>query len=677
MVFNRLKCFYLVGFFLILALPLLSLPPWFSPPDWGKTIVFRTVLSVLIFLFIYRFLSGKEKPEAGKTAKGGLYLLLAFWGIYFLATLFSFNPSFSFWGSPLRAGGFLNFSFYIIFGLLAFFVLKKEDWQKIWNFSFFIGVLVAIVAILQWRGFFENVLITYENRPPASVGNPIMLALYLLLLSFLALAWALKERFLLKKVFYFSSFFLFLFVILLTYSRAAYIGLAVGLIYFFFFYPFKKRSFSLILRVVLLAVVVAGTLGIYYINSQPEVPQFIQESKTLRGITGRLSLERAMQNSRISGWKVGWQALKDRPFLGYGPENFFIGFNKHYDPSLPEISKTSESWWDRAHNFALEVSLAAGIPALLIYLSLFVFLFRQLQKVKFKNESRKLIVNGLQATFLAYLTANFFSIDNFPTYLISFLAIGYAFYIIKESELAAEAPIQKKNWLTKLSKWKLPVLGLLFAAIIFFIWQYNIRPLRINKEINIAEILAENEKSELALERMNNVLEEKSILDSYLGFKYVEIANQYLKDKKPEESYLVIKKVQKVLQESVKDRPYYIRGLIWLGECDNMLQANWQEDTAKEAVEVLERALALSPQRKDAIPELVKAYGLTRNYEGLAEIYPKLIELEPDQPQHYASLAFVYRELGQIEKARQTALKIIELFPEQQKEAEEFLRTLP
>jgi len=677
MTFNRLKYFYLACFFLILALPLLSVPPWFSPPDWGKTIVFRIVLSFLIFLFIYHYLTGKEKPAVGRMARRGLYLLLAFWGIYFLATIFSLNPSFSFWGSPLRAGGFLNFSFYILFGLLAFFILKKEDWKKIWNFSFFIGILVSIVAIFQWQGLFGDTLITYENRPPASIGNPIMLALYLLLLTFLALAWGFKERFLPKKIFYFLSFFLFVFVIMLTYSRAAYLGLGVGLIYFFFLYPFKRKTFSLALRIFLLTFLILGSLGVYYINSHSELPEFIEENRTLRGISKRLFLERVMQDSRMSGWKVSWEALKDRPILGYGPENFFIGFNKHYDPSLPEISKTSESWWDRAHNFALEISVTAGIPALVAYICLFVFLFWQLQKVKLKNEARKLTVNGLQATFLAYLTANFFSIDNFPTYLISFLLIGYALYLINESGILPEGSAQKETRLTKLSKWKIPLLIILSLLLIFFVWQYNIKPLQVNKEINIAEVLAENEKNDLALKRMENVLKEKTILDSYLGFKYIEIVNRYLKDKDLEEAKPVIKKAQKVLEESTKSRPYHIGGLIWLGECNNMLQANWQEDTAKEAEAALERALALSPQRKDAIPELIKAYSLTRNYEGLVAIYPRLIELEPDQPQHYASLAFAYREMGQIEKARQTALKIIELFPEQQKEAEEFLRTLP
>jgi len=57
---NKLYWLYLIGFFLILALPLLNLPPWFSPPDWGKTIVFKIILAILIFVFLWQVLSKKQ-----------------------------------------------------------------------------------------------------------------------------------------------------------------------------------------------------------------------------------------------------------------------------------------------------------------------------------------------------------------------------------------------------------------------------------------------------------------------------------------------------------------------------------------------------------------------------------------------------------------------------------------
>jgi len=153
---NKFYWIYLLGFFLILSLPLLNLPPWFSPPDWGKTIVFRIILSILIFLFIYQILARRFSITIPAKAKTGLWSLAALWLVFFLATIFSLDFRFSFWGSPYRSGGFLNFSFYIIFAVLCFLILTKKDWQKIWDFATFVGILVSVIAIFQIYGILGN-----------------------------------------------------------------------------------------------------------------------------------------------------------------------------------------------------------------------------------------------------------------------------------------------------------------------------------------------------------------------------------------------------------------------------------------------------------------------------------------------------------------------------------------
>ena len=176
----NIKRFYLIGFFLILALPLLTSSLLFNPPAWGKTIVFRIILSILIFVFIYQILY-KKIANKFSIVKNLLpfWFLIALWGIFLLATIFSLDPYYSFWESPLRAGGFLNFSFYIFFAILAFLFIAKKDWQKIWLFTILIGVLVSIIAIFQQYNIFKKIIIPYVGRPPSTMGGSIFLALYL------------------------------------------------------------------------------------------------------------------------------------------------------------------------------------------------------------------------------------------------------------------------------------------------------------------------------------------------------------------------------------------------------------------------------------------------------------------------------------------------------------------
>ena len=287
---------------------------------------------------------------------------------------------------------------------------------------------------------------------------------------------------------------------------------------------------------------------------------------------------------------------------------------------------------------------------------------------------------------------------------------------------------------------------ILFILLIWFIWSFNVKPFQINSQINIANILAKEGMCDAAVETMEKILPRKSFLDNYLKLKYVEIVNQCIEEKSLEEARPLAEKVVEVLEEAVKIRPHYTRTWMMLGQYNNVLMENWQEDRKEQATASLEKAHQLSPKRQEVLTEWIKtdiltgqyqkalekskecidlneklancwwlaglshaylndleksdyyleiatekrypvnskkswleltqAYIEIKNYPGLAETYLKLIKLEPDNAQHYASLAFVYKESKQTEEAKKTALKIIELFPEYKAQTEEFLETL-
>ena len=93
----------------------------------------------------------------------------------------------------------------------------------------------------------------------------------------------------------------------------------------------------------------------------------------------------------------------------------------------------------------------------------------------------------------------------------------------------------------------------------------------------------------------------------------------------------------------------------------------------------LARKNGYNTESAEALPTLINMYIRTGNYQGLAETYPKLIVITSDNTQKaqlYASLAVVYKELGQIEKAREAALKALEILPEAKTTVDEFLKTL-
>jgi len=508
---------------------------------------------------------------------------------------------------------------------------------------------------------------------------------------------------------------------------------------------------------------ISSAYGIYYLNNQAENPEFIQNNKILKEVSSRLSIKMVLDDPRFSAWQVSLEAVKAKPILGYGPENFSIGFDKYYDPSLPYIDKAWGSWWDRAHNFALDMSVTAGIPALVIYLSLFGIIFYRLNTIK--NNKREtpenttnphpIVIHSIQATFIGYLSANFFSFDVYSTYLILFLLISYSLYIIlskSNGNIINEDIRNRRQHYDRNNSLKLMFFFLLIGVFSWFIWSCNLKPLAINTEISKADYLTKKGKCEQGLEKMDNLLSKKSYIDSYVRLKYIdflrECAGIY-----PQKNYEYAQKGTEILEQNITIRPKFTRNWILLtGFTSVLIEKEKNPEKRTELIEkteyYLEKAMELSPKHQEVFTEWIKtllvkgdyqkmkekseecislnknmagcywylglseiflgenesaqehlamaskkryavdiqtslnqlsiAYSVTKNYEELVKVYDKLINLNPKEPQYHASLAFVYKELKEYEKARQEAMLFLELnpSPEAKKEVELFLKIL-
>lgn len=702
--------------------------------------------------------------------------------LFLLSTIFSPEKVYSFWGSPWRAGGSLNFAFYIIFAILSFLIIKTKDWRKIWDFSILVGILVALFGIGQYFNLFPDFIIFLQTGVSSTLGYSGFFAIYLAFLFFLALSLELKEKSIFKKAFYFLSILLFIFGIFISGARSTYLGIIVGLFFFFFFYPKKMAR----LKISAGCLLVLAILATYYLNAFPEPPRFIKSNtasaRVFSYLSSRASLKKALidlTGARFSAWQVGLQAIKEKPILGWGPENFSIGFDKYYDPTLSNLQKI---WWDRAHNFLIEYAATGGIPFLMVYLLLIGILFWQFQKIKKRNTSIPayqqagephtddanvpIIAHGIQAAFIAYLISIFFVFDGFDTYLLFFLLTGYCLHLISFSQ---EGPTLNQNndkntvslLPSLLYKWRKIILFLLFIFLILFIWFDNLKPLFINKELNWAEYYSTNGKHQEAIDKMEKVSSSHSFIDHYVMLEYSDVLQKYINTEPKEKTELIQKSIQ-ILEEAAKLKPTYTRTWILLGNFYNLsvqdnpnLKTEEKEKLLLGADSYFKRALELSPKRQEiflgwsdtyllwgkyseakekaeqcikiadnfgvcwwqkalsniALGELAEAKDniekanqrqfkiddhpnlLTQTlkmylfaiqnlkeadleyYRPLVDIYERLLDFYPKNFQYHASLAYVYKTLGEYEKAGQEALEVFKLQPEN-KEIQTFLKQL-
>ena len=720
--------------------------------------LFRSILAVLLSFFLFKFLYKKDlRIAVPKWKNYRTYLpflvLLTFMLTLILATLFSEDIMFSIFGWPNRAGGILNLLFFFVFTVFLALFINENNWKKLFNFLFITGILASLLAVVQYFNILKNVFISYESGgTPSFLGNSTFLAIYMLFLSMLSLTHFAGETEKKKKMLYGALFLLFVFTILITGARATYLGLLAGLFFFFFFYPRTKRSSGAgvnpkkfkALKIIAASLVLLVIVIVVFFNL---FPQLAEKNNLLKIAADRLSVKKIttdLAGTRFSAWKITLQAIKDKPIFGWGPENFYIGFEKYYDPTISNIKNL---WWDRPHNVFLDVAVSSGIISLVFYLLFWTVLLWQLQKLKNTEQretehetARKLMAHGLQAMFIGYLAALFFNFDSFSTSLISFFFVGYAFYLISiQAEKIIIYPPKNKIFQKK------PVFIGFLLILFLFLWFWNIKPLYLNENIVYADNLVNVKKCEKALNIMDGTWQSAGTLKAYAGLKYADFIKKCATAEKEVEYVLM---GSKALKEGSVVQPKFTRTWMFLGSFTNILAAReknpeTQKNLLAEAIRYLEKALNLSPKRQEILIEMEKSYIMAKDYQamkkiayecvkidssyglcywylGVAEIFlgeqtngkkhieealeksstsPPYIQLgvayisqknykdaaeayymatvyNDDKNANYrAVLAFLYKEIGEYDKARKEAVKVFELQPEN-KEALEFLKQL-
>jgi tetratricopeptide (TPR) repeat protein len=769
-IFEKDYKIYLIGFFIIAALPFVNFQPWLSPPAWGKAIIFRIIISFFIYLFLYRVITEKKYSIFKELLKNKIVLLLlVLLLLYVLSTIFSLDPHFSFWGSPLRAGGSLNYILLIIFSILAFLIVKDKDWQKLWDISFLMGILITLVAAAQKLNIFSGFIIPRTDRAIGTIGGPAFLALYLCLLLFMALSFAIKTKSK-KRWVYLGAALLYLLGVVLSGSRGAILAVGITSVFYALFYPSKKLKW---LKISSLACAVLIVLFFWAISGHPALIKELEQNKIAGNAFERIwssveplftiksfslyDVSFAVFRERKASWIISSRALKEKPLLGFGPENFSIAFDKYFDISLPRIEE-GNMWWDRAHNFIFDISVTAGIPTLIVFLLLLGFLLFKLQKDK------DIIKHGLQATFIAYIINNLFNFDVFSTFLLFFFAVAYTLHLTSKKPNLEPKPLKVNE-----NPFRSAAFVIAFIVLLFFIWFGALKPLWINKEINVANAYLSQGKKDLAIQKMENILTQKSNIRNYTLLQYVEIVNVSMNVPPlptPEKRLQLTQKASEALKESSTLRPYYTRTWWSLNIYSNyflgVLQ-NPPEEIKKEAIEYCQKAKELSPEHWKILKDCTTTYLTLEDYdnaikaadecialkpsEGICRIrkamaclalgqldlakenveaakqrnypeqyefaqrsqiigfynsllkkdinqetkeylYSQLIELyqglisssleiyKKDNPQYHASLAYVYKQSGDMKKAKEEAEIVLQLAPDAAKTADEFLKDL-
>ena len=397
---NHLERCLIVGLYLLLLTPLLFQQSLIHPLITLKTVIFQVIVEILAAIYIYLAIFYKEyRPQITPVSLSILILLIA----VFLSGIFGVDFYRSFWSVSERMTGIF---LWLHLGTL-FFILRslgnKINWTRYFSFSVLISFFAALFPVVQliFPGvFFDKI----TGRLSGTIGNPIFLSIYLFFHLFIGLWLATdfwkKKNNLLASLFAIAAGFN-LVVIFLTQTRGTFIGLLAGFLFLFTTFAFKNfwKTKKYIIIAVLIFLISFASFFIFTRDTY----SFWQKVPLVSRFVGDLSV-----GPRFFSWETSLKTFLEKPVFGWGWENFYYAFNKHYEPSLLKYG-FGETYFDKPHNVYLEFLTNTGLLGFLAYLWLLFVVFRGTANLK----EGKIFI---QALLIGYLIQKFFAFDTLTSY---------------------------------------------------------------------------------------------------------------------------------------------------------------------------------------------------------------------------------------------------------------------
>jgi putative inorganic carbon (HCO3(-)) transporter len=395
-----------------------GVPAMFFPYITGKNFIFRILVELLLLAYIV--LAVKEpayRPKASHImwAVGAFVLWMAF------ATILSVDPIKSFWSNFERMDGYIT-----VIHLLALFIVAgavltaNKWWDNFFRVSIAVGAIQGIYALLQVFNLFGLAPSSQSGvRADTTFGNATYLAVFMLFnIFFTFYMMARDRRSSTMLTLYGMALLLELPALYYTETRGALLGLVGGFIVAALYMAVRTREmeYKNLRRASWIALGAVAVLVVAFLMVKDTA--FVRNSPGL-GRLASISLQDSTTQARLFYiWPTAIQGALERPVAGWGQENFNFIFNEHYNPAM----YAQEQWFDRAHNEFLDWLVAGGVPAFLLYLSLFLLAAWAIVRSQELSTPEQGILLGLLA---AYAFNNLFVFDNLMSIAYFFLLLAY------------------------------------------------------------------------------------------------------------------------------------------------------------------------------------------------------------------------------------------------------------
>lgn len=651
-------CLFIIkwGAYLITFTPLIFIRYYFFPFVVPKTIFFRILVDIISVAYILLVVSNRKYlPKMNALAIS----VMVFISVVILTSFTGINLERSFWSTFERMTGIFTFLHLLAFFIILIGVFKeRDDWEWLLNISILAGVLVSVYAL-----FFADIATT---RSGGTIGNISFLAAYLLFDIFFAIILFFSKKgdwSLFFKIFYVVALILMLASLFFAHEfprgaiGAFFPGLfLLGLSYMVFSGKKLLKKLAPIVLAAVVLVVVGFTQTSYFKEKMLDIKDF-------PGLARKLV------------WAMAYSGWEERPWLGWGPENFSVPFSKHFNPELP---LTADVWYDRAHNIILDTLVSSGILGLLSYLAIFFVAASGLLRAAAKvTETKNIFLPlGTLVLLLVYFAQNIFVFDMISSYMVFFLSLAFAAFLIQGMKpQVAEAKADSAGAPGAPAKFA----GALLIAAVLFSLYLNVHSAKASY-YTVQGISSANPEGSIAS------FEEALAYSPMAKFEVPEQFGKKVSDLSayPDVNKELIKKgyeeVEAVMKKNIASSPLDYRAYLFLGRLYiNFFQFTNDKGILNLADETLRKAMDLSPENQQTFWALAQVKLFEGKNDEAVGLLKKAVYLEPRFSASHWYLAMTYKitgkndlALSEVNEAKETgynwdenigdARKVIELY---------------
>jgi O-antigen ligase/tetratricopeptide (TPR) repeat protein len=611
----------------------------------SKSLYLRIIVELALPSYIYLVVVFKQyRPNLRSLPT---IAVLIFFSVSLISAFTGVNIEKSLWGNFERMGGV----YYLLHLSLMYFyilLLAQADYAYLrtllkWviavaGLASFYGVIIA----LGFKLWFPD-----PSLPRISItfGNPIYVGSFLMLPLAFTIFFALQEVDW-KKYMYWALAVLQLVVIYLSGTRGAVVGLIAGIFLVGVLYltlnPNKKIKArgSLVLAAVMCICVL-----LFAFNDK------LPHGTILRRI---FSLN---DSSRLAQWEIALSGYKDRPLFGTGSENYYIISNTYFNP---------EMYWffDKPHNYILEILVTNGIFGLASYLTIIFFSFWGLVRAYKTGVLSHLELCFLLCGMVAYQIQNLFVFDSVSASLMFYIFVGFCGFLWSESQIEN---LEYKKLVPSISfdlifGWS--VFGVTLLVMFYIQYATNIMPARAMKatQYGYAYAAIDPKKAKKFFDETRQNPYNFDVGESasrFADFAIRAFQNPKLQSDPSFVLQCLNDSISYLEAEATKvdNYPSYWEKLAHVYITKAIAE---RSNFSPKGEVALQKAIDLAPKRTKAYSLMAQIRDLQRHFPEAIAAAKKVTELDPKNKDAQWHLALIYKDAGQEQDAYSLADKLLE-----------------